>query len=93
MCSRFEGLPLGALEAGALGVPIVSARTDGLCEVIEDGINGFLSDDDETLIFRAADLISDDALYERIRRNALCRAERTNDAALYRSKLLQAYFS
>lgn len=93
MCSRFEGLPLGALEAGALGIPIVSARTDGLCEVIEDGINGFLSDEDETLISRAADLISDDALYERIRRNALCRAERTNDAALYRSKLLQAYFS
>lgn len=42
MTSRWEGLGMCALEAMALGVPVVSTPTGGLCEIIEDGKNGFL---------------------------------------------------
>lgn len=37
MTSRWEGLGMCALEAMALGVPVVSTPTGGLCEIIEEG--------------------------------------------------------
>ena len=46
MTSRWEGTPMCALESLAMGVPIVSTPTDGLKDLIQDGVNGFLSDDD-----------------------------------------------
>ncbi len=40
--SRFEGLPLAALEAMAAGVPVIGTRVCGLSEVICDGVTGRL---------------------------------------------------
>lgn len=40
--SRFEGLPLAALEAMAAGVPVIGTRVCGLSEVIGDGVTGRL---------------------------------------------------
>ena len=93
MCSRFEGLPMCSLEACALGVPVVSTKADGLCESVIDGKTGFLSDDDEVLISRAAALISDDALYQKLHTAALEHAEKAFDKASYGSRLRAAYFS
>ena len=42
--SRWEGLPLGLLEAISLGIPIVASDIVGNNEVVENGINGFLFD-------------------------------------------------
>ncbi len=93
MCSRFEGTPMCALEALALGVPVVATKTDGLCESVEDGMTGFLSDDDEVLSARAAALISDNTLYEKLHAGALRHAEKAFDADAYRLRLREAYFS
>jgi glycosyltransferase involved in cell wall biosynthesis len=40
--SRFEGFGLTAAEAMAAGVPVVATRADGLSEVVEDGLSGYL---------------------------------------------------
>jgi len=40
--SRFEGFGLAAAEAMAAGVPVVASDADGLREVIDDGITGYL---------------------------------------------------
>ena len=93
MCSRFEGLPIAALEAGALGVPVVAVKTDGLAEAVEDGESGFLSDDDEMLIRHAAALISDDALYAAVHAAAYRYSEEINDGDAYKNKLRRTYFS
>ena len=82
-----------ALEALALGVPVVATKTDGLCESVEDGMTGFLSDDDEVLSARAAALISDNTLYEKLHAGALRHAEKAFDADAYRLRLQEAYFS
>ena len=40
--SIFEGFGLTAAEAMAAGVPVIASAVDGLMEVIEDGVNGYL---------------------------------------------------
>lgn len=38
-----EGVPVALMEAMAVGIPVVSGRTAGIPELIEDGITGFLA--------------------------------------------------
>ena len=38
-----EGVPVALMEAMAVGLPVVSARTAGIPELIDDGISGFLA--------------------------------------------------
>ena len=45
--SRFEGLPIVALEAMAAGVPVVGTRVCGTAEVVVDGQTGRLVDPDD----------------------------------------------
>ncbi|MGH2571955.1 MAG: glycosyltransferase family 4 protein [Actinomycetota bacterium] len=40
--SRREGIPLAAMEAAAMGLPVVATDIRGCREVVEHGINGFL---------------------------------------------------
>jgi glycosyltransferase involved in cell wall biosynthesis len=42
--SRYEGLPLVALEAMAHGVPVAAARAGALPELLDDGVSGWLFD-------------------------------------------------
>lgn len=42
--SRWEGLPIGILEAMRDGVPVVAPRIPGIDEVMEDGISGILTE-------------------------------------------------
>lgn len=49
MPSRREGLGLAAIEAMALGTPVLARRIGGLEYAIEDGISGALFDTDEEL--------------------------------------------
>lgn len=42
LCSRYEGLPLSIIEAMCAGLPIVATDVGGNCELVEDGVNGFL---------------------------------------------------
>lgn len=47
MPSRFEGLPLAALEALAAGVPILASRVGGLPQVVIDDVTGWLFEPDD----------------------------------------------
>ena len=58
MTSRWEGTPMCALEAMALGLPIVSTPTDGLCELVTDGETGYLSDDDDELSRETVEIVN-----------------------------------
>jgi glycosyltransferase involved in cell wall biosynthesis len=76
MPSVFEGLPLVLLEAFAAGLPAVAHAVDGIPEVIDDGVNGFLTRPDDTaeLAERIARVLVDRELAERLSRAARAKA-------------------
>lgn len=42
MTSRYEGLPMVALESMSYGIPCILADFDGASDIVKDGINGYI---------------------------------------------------
>jgi len=93
MTSRWEGTPMCALEAMALGIPVVNTPTDGLCELVADGQTGYLGDTDKKLAQACLDIILDEKKQAVLSTNTRIRAEEMMDTAYYRTKLLKVYLS
>ena len=91
MTSRWEGLPMCALEAMALGVPIVSTPADGLAELIEEGCTGFLRKNNDELADAAVSLLTDDMLYNRLHDAVSSRAVSLLDCGAYKAALDKVY--
>ena len=91
MTSRWEGTPMVALEALSLGVPIVSTPTDGLCELIESGVNGYLSDNDDELAEGIVNIVSDPSLHSDMSSVARERAAVRCNIREYKKELLAEY--
>ena len=91
MTSDREGLPMTALEAMALGVPIVSTPTDGLCDVVKAGVTGYLEWDEAKFADRVLELITDDNLQKAFSDLTLKEFEKINDTENYKDVLKDAY--
>jgi len=76
--SESESFGLAALEAMACEVPVISSNSGGLPEVNVHGVTGFLSDagDVDGMAAYAIQLLSDEALLQEFRQNALAQARR-----------------
>ena len=72
--ARLESFGIAALEARTSGLPVVARSGSGVGEFVTDGVNGFLTDDDESMGAALARLASDDALRERMRAHNLDQA-------------------
>jgi N-acetyl-alpha-D-glucosaminyl L-malate synthase BshA len=86
--SETESFGLAALEAMAVGVPVISSNTGGIPEVNIDGETGFLSDvgDVESMAANALKILENGALHQSFRENAL---KRSHEFAL--DKILPMY--
>ncbi|WP_240322718.1 glycosyltransferase family 4 protein [Austwickia chelonae] len=62
--AKLESFGIAALEARCVGLPVVGRATSGCVEFIEDGINGFLAEDDNRMAEAMARLLSDHDLRE-----------------------------
>ena len=56
---RYTSLPLAVIEAMTIGMPVVALATTAIPDVIQDGVNGFVSHDPEVLIERMRMLLAD----------------------------------
>jgi N-acetyl-alpha-D-glucosaminyl L-malate synthase BshA len=76
--SGSESFGLSALEAMACEVPVLSSNAGGLMEVNIHGETGYLCDvgDIDSMAKYAIELLSDEALHNQFRKNALAQAQR-----------------
>ncbi len=91
MTSIYEGTPMCALEAMSLGVPIVSTKTDGMVDLIDDGKTGYLSDDDTVLCEKICDIIENKDLYCKLSTASAQKAEKIMNTEEYMSHIRKAY--
>ena len=80
-----------ALEAMALGVPIVSTPVDGLCDLVEPGKTGFLESTDEGLAEKCAQIIRDSGLRAELSKNTLEKADSILNLETYKNELRKVY--
>jgi L-malate glycosyltransferase len=76
--SETESFGLAALEAMAVGVPVISSNTGGLPEVNIPGVSGYMADvgDVETMAEKAIDVLSSKARLSAFKKQAHSSAQR-----------------
>ena len=80
--SLWDGLGMAALEAMALGVPVVACAAGGIPEIIEDRVTGWLVPPGDAAALAAAirAVLGDQALVAQVVREARVRVEQDHDA-------------
>ena len=93
--SLAEGLGVAALEAMAMGKPVVASRVGGLAEVVEDNCTGFLVEPGrpEALAEALLRLLRDNELRATLGRNARQRALARFDRKIMVSRTEELYYS
>ena len=91
MTSLREGLPMCVLESMAFGVPIVSTPTDGVLSLIDDGFNGFLSDDNTVIAQKIINILQDKELHDYLSNNQIKKFNDVNDVDKYKRVMLGIY--
>ena len=92
MTSDWEGTPMCVLEAMALGVPIVSTPTDGIVDLIQNDVTGFMSWDSVVLANKINEYIIDNEKRNELSRNVENVFDKINDLKKYKRQLLHYYF-
>ena len=91
LTSRWEGTPMCALEAMALGTPIVSTPSDGMKDLLTDGVSGYLTDDDAVMAEDLLKIMNDPAHRQLLADNAKETFRRINDAPNYKQTIADCY--
>ena len=80
-----------ALEAMALGLPIVGTPTDGLKDVVVNGKTGWLAENNAELSKYMTDILNNSALYDELSRNSKEKSLNDNNLGSYRALIRQGY--
>lgn len=91
LTSRWEGTPMCALEAMALGTPVVSTPSDGMKDLIINDVTGYLSEEDSQLAEKILRIITDTGLRSRLSENGKKRFQEIDDADAYKRVLETCY--
>ena len=91
LTSRWEGTPMCALEAMALGTPVVSTPSDGMTDLLDDGVNGYLTDDDAVMAERLLSIMNDPGHRDDLGENAKKKFAEINDAPKYKQAIWDCY--
>lgn len=91
LTSRWEGTPMCALEAMALGTPVVSTPSDGMKDLIDEGINGYLTDEDAVMAEKLLKIMTDGDHRRTLGENAQKKFAAINDAPQYKKAIWDCY--
>ena len=80
-----------ALEAMALGTPIVSTPSDGMKDLIENGVNGCLTDNDEEMVQNLLNIMNDPDHRQMLSENTKKKFAQINDAPKYQETIAACY--
>lgn len=92
MPSVWEGFGLAAVEALALGKPVVAARVGGLVNIVNSEC-GMLCDNTNDYVAEICKLLTDEKVYEKKSANALKRANELDNMDIYLKKVYDTYDS
>ncbi|MFQ5398656.1 MAG: glycosyltransferase [Anaerolineae bacterium] len=94
MPSHYESFGMVALEAMAMGTPVIASEVGGLAFLVRDGINGYHvpSRDPEALAERIYELLTNEECRVVLGRQALTHAQQY-DWAIIANRLLRVYAS
>lgn len=90
MPSLWEGFGLAAVEALALGVPVVASPVGGLPGIVDENC-GALCTDDESFITALTELLNDGAEWERKSRAAVEKADKLGNIQSYVFEINETY--
>ena len=71
--ARAEAFGIAALEARSSGLPVLALRRTGVADLVRDGVDGLLVDDDAGLVEALVAVARDDGLRVRLTEGALPR--------------------
>jgi len=91
LTSRWEGTPMCALEAMALGTPVVSTPSDGMKDLIDDGINGYLTDEDAVMAEKLLKIMNNPEHRAYLSKNTKEKFAQINDAPKYKEAIWACY--
>lgn len=91
MTSDWEGTPMCVLEAMALGIPVVSTPTDGIRDLIESDVSGFLSVENCMLARKINEFVRDTEKWNYLSKNVLKRFDEVNNIEKYKQELMKYY--
>ena len=91
LTSRWEGTPMCALEAMVLGTPVVSTPSDGMKDLIENGVDGYLSDEDVVLAEDILKIVENPDHRRLLSENAAKKFAKINDEQKYNDTILACY--
>lgn len=83
MPSKSEGFSLVAMEAMSLGVPVVCTGVGGLKELVNDGENGFICSDIDSMVKAIENLLVNETLWKQMSDNAVKTAMARSDMGQY----------
>ncbi len=91
LTSRWEGIPMCALEAMALGVPVVSTPVGDMADLIDHGVNGYLCQENGELAESLLKIVTDPALHEAFSQKTREKFAVINDEVRYREAIAELY--
>ena len=91
LTSRWEGTPMCALEAMALGTPVVSTPSDGMMDLIDNGVHGYLHESDEDLAQSLLRILCESEHRAMLSANAKAKFAVINDEESYKQAIAACY--
>lgn len=89
----YENCPLSILEAHSMGVPVVTMKSGGMAELVDDGVTGTLADEPtaECIAQKIKQTLENTDYYSTIKENCKNQKEKIMDVESYCSILLEKY--